>query len=179
MRHVWCLPMKETARQSFYCLSISVFGEAFSVFICISSMGGDVAFYQEIPKLQKWVMFEVCLKYLTFVFNLIASDAEFKRWRGSHAAPGPDGGAVLQAAAAAVRHPGRGAAVRGAAADDSAAEFTEANDRWACFADILQLHDHLKMHLHAHAVTLCAHGILENELWWFYSHAIFQITRMR
>lgn len=93
-------------------------------------------FYQEIPKLQKWAMFEICLKYLIIVFHLV-SDAEFKRWRGCHAAPGPDGGAVLQAAAAAVRHPGRGAAVRGAAADDSAAEFTETNDRWACFTDIL------------------------------------------
>lgn len=120
-------------------------------------------FYQEIPKLQKWAMFEICLKYLKIVFHLV-SDAEFKRWRGCHAAPGPDGGAVLQAAAAAVRHPGRGAAVRGAAADDSAAEFTETNDRWACFTDILWLRYHLELQFHAYAMALDVHVILENEL---------------
>lgn len=186
--------MKETAKQSLHYLSVYVFGDAFFCFYLqffygwryfnenkVGEGGSGVAciLFPDIftRKFQSCKSDENCLKYLIFVFNLVL-DAEFKRWRGCHAAPGPVGGAVLQAAAAAVRHPGRGAAVRGAAADDSAAEFAEANDRWARFTDILYLHDRLQLLFHAYAMALYAQVILENQLWRFYSDAIFQNTRM-
>ena len=60
----------------------------------------------------------------------VLPDAESERWRGCHAASGPAGGAVLRAPAAAVRYQGGGAALWRAAAQRSAAESTEADDRW-------------------------------------------------
>lgn len=63
---------------------------------------------------------------------VIFLDAEFERWGRRHAASGPAGGAVLSAAAAAVRHPGRGAALWGDAAHCSAAEHPQADGRWEC-----------------------------------------------